>query len=721
MDSFLHRVAQLGRKKPFSLHDSNYLETSLERNLSTFNLFFLSLGETLGFGIFLVNGYISKEVAGPAAFISFILAGLLAFIPGACYAEFASKLPRMGSAYDYIYVTIGEFIAFLVGWNLILEFLLRAASMAQMSSYTLDQLLDNQVERFTIDTLQGGTAWKYHYIVSYPDVLAFLCVIAALTVVHFGSKLTVRIVTAFLIFKLVVVCFAVYLGIVSVGGNKGGFQAGWFPYDLKGVIAGVLPCFFAMTAFNTLGTMGEEAKNPPKSVPLSAMTYIVGSVVTYVLNAISLNLVVAKDNIKTGEAYFETFSVSGHRELQWGKYVVGIGAVCTTFSSTVVNIFCIPRILLAICRDGLFFPVVDQRTIGGRLAIRQTVMFGTVVSLVTMFIKVNAFSQFQSAGILCTYILVGVGIILLRYTPCTASIERKAKLSTDDLPELFREGVGEGEDEDEVGEVDDTMLNDGDEVSQSQEENKSDDDDYENSTTTSWIDPSELISISEYPDSREARLESELVRLLPTDDEDDSEERRSKKRPQNIGPCIPGTLKERAHDFFQPLGRFEPGAVVATCLMASIAFQVGAIVVAVNTGRSFLEKSKFWLLVQTFLFALSLMSIVPIYLHHKRKRQKKTFEVPYVPTLPLISIFIDIAFLFQLSATTWIRTLIWLAFGVMAYATYGYLHSSLNSNKNLNAGIRYDVSPHRLLFRKKKYETVKTYQQLNRSSTASME
>lgn len=629
MDGVLEKVSRLGRRKPFDSWDVDYnLQTPLKRKLSTFSLVFLCLGETLGFGIFLVNGYISKEVAGPGTVLSFVLAGLIALIPAACYAEFAAKLPRMGSSYDYIYVTMGEFIAFLVGWNLILEFVLRAISMAQMCSYTLDQLTDNEIQNLTISTFQQGTPWTYDYIVDYPNILGSICIIAAIAVVYFGANFTAKVISTLLVFKFAVVCFTIYIGIVTAGDTTfSTHKRGFLPYGTVGVIRGILPCYFAFTAFNTLGALGAEVKVPQRHIPRSITIYMIISVITYVLNAISLNLAVNSEHIKSGQAYFETFSITGHKSLVWGRYFIGLGSVCTVFSSVIINIFCVPRILLSMCTDGLLFPCLDEDTfVGKRLSLKETLIFGFILVVVTMFFKVHAFEQFQSAGILCSLILVSVALIILRYTPYRVEVIKVTEdvpTNEDDIEDIFEEPI----DKAVV-----TKQSDG-KISNSRDALSKQETDEETSTAEENI---ELFSTAEPDDQQLGLLETELSRLLPSSDDEiegsnplQMAGRNSKLYNSNIALNIPGSLKTDLHHAFDPIGRFSPGAVVVTCLLSTIAFQVGFAAVVTSTGFPVLSKSKVWSVLQVMLLALSLVSVVPIYLHYQRERQKGISEVIY--------------------------------------------------------------------------------------------
>lgn len=624
MDNILDGLSRLGRRKPFdSLNVDLNLQTPLKRNLSTFNLLFLCLGENLGFGIFLVNGYVSKEVAGPGAVLSFVLAGVIALVPAACYAEFASKLPSIGSSYDYIYVTIGELVAFLVGWDLILEFTLRAISMAQMCSYTIDRLTGNEIRNVTLEAFQRGTPWSYRYIVDYPNIVGSVCIVVAIAIVYFGAKISAKVVSTFLILKFAVVGFTIYLGIATAGdASLNSHREGLLPYGFLGVVRGILPCYFAFTAFNTLGIAAGETKNPCKSVRRSMTFYMVISTITYVLNAVSLNLALDGRYIQSGEAYFETFSLTGHDSVAWGRYFIGFGSVCTVFSSIVVNLLCISRLLLAMCTDCLLFPCIEEETTAvNRLGLKETLIFGFVVAVVTMFIKVHAFEQFQSAGVLCSLILVSVALVVLRYTPYrqtenTESVGKKINEhdgSDTEQPHQYSRVPEAGKDPFSDGKL--TMTTADGEISETED----------NLQLFSVAEPTEYYE----PDGI---LESELSRLLPRSDEESDGKvvhQRSEESADERNPIrtIPGTLKRDLHPAFQPLGRFAPGTVVATSLMATMAFQIGLAAVVTYTGFFISSKSKAWATTQTMLFGLSLVCALPIYLHYQRDRQKGISEV----------------------------------------------------------------------------------------------
>ena len=245
--------------------DPNTLtSTQLSRCLSTFDLTALGIGSTLGVGIYVLAGDVARNETGPSIVISFLIAGIASVLSGLCYAEFGARVPKAGSAYVYSYVTIGELCAFVIGWNLILEYVIGTASVARGWSSYFDSLFDNRIKNFTISNIGEMHATG---IAEYPDLLSVLVSLILTILVATGIKKTSWFMTLITGINLFVILFVVCVG--ACYAEPKNWTNDFAPYGFSGVMAGAARCFYAFVGFDVIATTGEEARNPSRGIPIS--------------------------------------------------------------------------------------------------------------------------------------------------------------------------------------------------------------------------------------------------------------------------------------------------------------------------------------------------------------------------------------------------------------------------------------------------------------------
>jgi len=252
----------LCRKKPFNA--LLFTETPLARRLSKIDLTALGVAATLGAGVYVITGVVARNTAGPAIVLSFFIAGVASLLSALCYAEFASRVPKLGSAYAYSYVTIGELCAFVIGWNLLLEYLIGGASLARSWTEYLDALLNDRIKNFTIThigTMNGGAL-----VAHYPDFLACLLPLVITVPLALGVTVTSKANNIVTTINIIVITFAVLIGLSFA--NKANWSD-FAPYGFSGVLAGAATCFFSFIGFDVIATSAEEALNPTKDLPMS--------------------------------------------------------------------------------------------------------------------------------------------------------------------------------------------------------------------------------------------------------------------------------------------------------------------------------------------------------------------------------------------------------------------------------------------------------------------
>lgn len=255
--------------------------TKLAQVLTTVDLISLGVGSCVGTGMYVVSGLVAKEMAGPGVIVSFIIAAVASILSGVCYAEFGVRVPKTtGSAYTYSYVTVGEFVAFFIGWNLILEYLIGTAAGASALSSMFDSLANHSISRWMVDTV-GTLNGLGKGEESYPDLLALVIAVIVTIIVALGVKNSVGFNNVLNVLNLAVWVFIMIAGLFFING-KYWAEGQFLPHGWSGVLQGAATCFYAFIGFDIIATTGEEAKNPNTSIPYAITASLVICLTAYV-------------------------------------------------------------------------------------------------------------------------------------------------------------------------------------------------------------------------------------------------------------------------------------------------------------------------------------------------------------------------------------------------------------------------------------------------------
>ena len=256
----------LNRKK--LIDTSSIHKTEFSRCLTKFDLTSLGVATTLGAGIYVLTGTLARNVAGPGLVLSFFVAAVASILAGLCYAEFASRVPRVGSAYTFTYVTIGELFAFVIGWNLLLEYIIATSSVARAWSSYLDSSLLNDIIRNTTTTGIGKLSAS-GIIAHYPDFLAFLLILVVTAALCFGVKLTSVTTNVITAINIAVIVLIIIAGANFAEGKN--WTDDFLPFGFSGVLAASASAFYAFVGFDVIATAVEESNNPSKDVPVATV------------------------------------------------------------------------------------------------------------------------------------------------------------------------------------------------------------------------------------------------------------------------------------------------------------------------------------------------------------------------------------------------------------------------------------------------------------------
>lgn len=381
-------------------------ESELKRTIGLFQLSMFGVGATIGTGIFFVLAQ-AVPVAGPAVIWSFVIAGTVAGLTAVCYAELAGAVPVSGSSYSYAYATLGELPAMGVAACLLLEYGVSGAAVAVGWSQYLNQLLDN-LFGFTIpDALsqapeQGG-------IFNLPAVvLVFLC---ALLLIR-GASESAKTNAAMVLIKLGVLVLFIVLGVL--GWNSDHFS-NFAPFGFAGITSAAGIIFFSFIGLDAVSTAGEEVKDPHRTMPLAILIALVTVTTMYILVT-----VVALAAQPTAEFTDQEAGLSAILEKvtgsSWPGTVLAAGAVISIFSVTLVVIYGQTRILFAMARDGMLpeiFHRVNPRTL---TPVPNTIIVAAGIALLAGLIPINFLAEMTSIGTLVAFLVVSIGVIVLRRT-----------------------------------------------------------------------------------------------------------------------------------------------------------------------------------------------------------------------------------------------------------------------------------------------------------------
>ena len=393
----------------------------LRRALGPVQLTTLGVGAIIGAGIFVLTGQAAAQHAGPAIVISFILAGAACGFAGLCYAEFASMIPVAGSAYTYAYATMGELLAWIIGWDLILEYALGASTVAVgWSGYVVSFLKDIGINfplewanPSGVDILVNGNVVGTGMF-NLPAAFIALMVTILLVV---GIKESASANAAIVVIKVAVVLLFIAFGAAFVNADN------WTPlipentgtfgeYGWSGIVRGAAVVFFAYIGFDAVSVAAQEAKNPQKDMPTGILLSLAICTILYIAVALVLTGIVSYTSLNVPDPIAVGINATG---LNWLKPFVKLGAIAGLSSVILVMTMAQPRIFYAMARDGLLPPVFKKIHPKYRTPHITTILTGLAVAITAGIFPINDLGHMVSIGTLLAFVIVSLGVMILRY------------------------------------------------------------------------------------------------------------------------------------------------------------------------------------------------------------------------------------------------------------------------------------------------------------------
>ncbi len=424
-------------------------EVTLRRALGALNLTMLGIGAIIGAGIFVLTGTAAAQYAGPAIVLSFILAGMGCLFAGLCYAEFSAMIPIAGSAYTYGYATLGELVAWIIGWDLILEYLFGAATVAVgwsgyfvafikelgftlptawtqapldvVGTHTLvrNLMCVDPVTSVAVAATNGACAAGLTLTPGMLNLPAILLVGLMSTLLVIGIKESASFNNVIVFIKVAIVILVIGFGFMYVK------PANWHPfippntgefghYGWSGIARGAAVVFFAYIGFDAVSTAAQEARNPQKDMPIGILASLAICTVLYILMALVMTGLAHYQDLNVPHPVFVAIQAAGPA-LTWLTYFINIGAILGLASVVLVMLMGQPRIFFSMSRDGLLPEVFGRVHPKFQTPYITTIVTGVVAAAVAGFFPIALLGELVSIGTLLAFVIVCFGVMILRY------------------------------------------------------------------------------------------------------------------------------------------------------------------------------------------------------------------------------------------------------------------------------------------------------------------
>ena len=419
-------ASQLLAKKPLTTIMAEAADTgehSLKRSLGPINLITLGIGAIIGTGIFTLTGVAAAQFAGPAVVLSFVVAGIGCVFAGLCYAEFATMIPIAGSAYTYGYATLGEIIAWIIGWALVLEYAFGAATVAVGWSGYVSSILAFFGVKLPFNATPAVSFSLFGFAISAKvDIFALAAIILVTAVLVIGVKETANLNSTAVIIKVSVVLIFIGIAANFAFANWSHMLANWHPfipqnlghfgeYGWSGIMRGATVVFFAYIGFDAVSTAAQESRNPQKDMPFGILGSLIICTILYILVS---GLLTGVKNYSTLMSPAPVADGAAAIGVRWGIVVIDIGAIAGLASVMLVMLLGQSRVLYTMAHDGLLPKWVGKIHPRFRTPYLTSIAVGVLVAFLAAFFNLVFLGQLVSLGTLLAFTIVCLGVWVMR-------------------------------------------------------------------------------------------------------------------------------------------------------------------------------------------------------------------------------------------------------------------------------------------------------------------
>ncbi|TGV22500.1 amino acid permease, partial [Mesorhizobium sp. M00.F.Ca.ET.186.01.1.1] len=379
---------------------------ALKKSLGAFDLTMLGIGAIVGTGIFVLTGVAAAEHAGPALVLSFVLSGLACVFAALCYAEFASTVPVSGSAYTYSYTAFGELVAWMIGWDLILEYGVASAAVASGWSGYAQGLLAGFGIHLPVALTNAFDTSKGTII----DLPAVVIIFVITLLLMKGTRESAKFNTVMVLIKVAVILLFL---IVGIGYVKPENWSPFMPFGFAGVATGAATVFFAFIGFDAVSTAAEEVRNPQRDMPIGIITSLLVCTLLYIAVSLTLTGIVPYDmlNVKNPVAF-----ALNYVKQDWVAGFISLGAIVGITTVLLVMMYGQTRLFFAMSRDGLLPAVFSRVNPETQVPQKSTIIVGILVAIFSGLLPLNKLAELTNIGTLFAFILVSIGVVVLRRT-----------------------------------------------------------------------------------------------------------------------------------------------------------------------------------------------------------------------------------------------------------------------------------------------------------------
>ncbi|KAJ1865673.1 hypothetical protein LPJ78_002527 [Coemansia sp. RSA 989] len=416
-------IRRLIARKPLEviLHEGG--RTQMKRTLGRIDLIAIGIGAIVGTGIFVLTGIAAAENAGPAVIVSFLIAGVVSGLSAFSYSEMSSMVPISGSAYTYTYATMGELLGWIIGWDLILEYLVGAATVAVgWSAYVVTFFSDVFNVEFTKKTTQAPVLWDNNDMAFKVNHGAYLNIPAIFISLLVTALLVLGIKQASWVNRVVVVVKIVVILLFIFGACRYVDQSNYHPfvpprqgnsYGARGVFKGTQRVFFAYIGFDAVSTAAQEARNPQRDLPWGICGSLSICTVLYIAVSTVLCGIISYKELDVASPL--TFALQAHPNTRWLRILIELGAICGLTSVILILLLGQPRIFFTMARDGLFPRIFGRLHHRFKTPYLPTIASGIVCAVLAGVLPVDILGDMTSVGTLLAFILVNIGVIIMRF------------------------------------------------------------------------------------------------------------------------------------------------------------------------------------------------------------------------------------------------------------------------------------------------------------------